>query len=371
MILIVDDKVENLIALSKVLQSHGFENEKAHSGEEALKKALRKRYDLIILDVQMPDIDGFEVAEALSGSSRTSDIPIIFLSAVNVSKEFITKGYASGGRDYLVKPIDTDILILKIQTFIKLSQTQLSLQQEIEQRRLAESRKDEFIGIASHELNTPLTSIKGYLQLARVSLEQQRIPQTKLFLERSEKQVNRLNMLVTELLDTTRIESGKLKFHYQYFDFEPFLRGAVDNFREVYPDKHIVIRGDGLETVRVLGDENRLEQVVLNYLSNAIKYAPGSDEVEVDVSLPEEGLIQVDVTDHGIGIPVERQPHLFEKFYRVDEEARHFQGLGMGLYICAEIISRHQGEYGMTSEPGKGSTFYFRIPLVPRNIALN
>lgn len=371
MILIVDDKVENLIALSKVLQSHGFDNEVVLSGEEALRKVLHKRYDLIILDVQMPDVDGFEVAEALSGSSRTSDIPIIFLSAVNVSKEFITKGYASGGRDYLVKPIDTDILILKIQTFIKLSQTQLSLQREIEQRRLAESRKDEFIGIASHELNTPLTSIKGYLQLARASLEQQRIPQTKLFLERSEKQVNRLHMLVSELLDTTRIESGKLKFHYQYFDFEPFLRGAVDNIGEVYPGKHIVIRGEGLGAVRVLGDENRLEQVVLNYLSNAIKYAPGSDEVEVDVSLLEKGRIQVSITDHGIGIPLEKQPQLFEKFYRVDEAATHFQGLGMGLYICAEIIRGHQGEYGMISEPGVGSTFYFRIPLVPDDVELN
>jgi signal transduction histidine kinase len=370
MILIVDDKVENLVALSTVLRSRGLENETALSGEEALKKVLRSTYDLIILDVQMPVIDGFEVAEALTGSSRTAGIPIIFLSAVNVSKEFIARGYASGGRDYLVKPFDTDILILKIQTFMRLNQIQLRLQKEIEQRKLAESKKDEFIGIASHELNTPLTSIKGYLQLAQGALGEQKIEQTQLFLRRSENQVNKLNALVTELLDTTRIESGRLKFHYRRFDFEPFLRNAIDNICQAYPGKHVRVSGDRLQGIKVVGDENRLEQVLVNYLSNAMKYAPESDEAEVEVRLAEEQL-QVSVRDFGIGIPFERQQRLFEKFYRVDENSTHIQGLGMGLYICAEIIRRHQGVYGVKSAPGKGSTFFFRIPLNQPNSDLN
>jgi len=371
MILLVDDKSENLIALQKTLESRGFTIDTALTGEEALKKVLKNTYELIILDVQMPLMDGFEVAEAISGYSKTADIPIIFLSAVNVSKEFITKGYASGGRDYLVKPFDTDILVLKIRTFIRLNQVQQSLQREIEQRKLAESRKDEFLSIASHELNTPLTSVKGYLQLAEISLKKQQIDQTKMFLERSQKQVNKLNNLVADLLDTTKIESGKLKFNYDHFEVKTFLENAVDNIYLSYPGKKIQVRGDDLTGISIYGDEDRLEQVLLNYLSNAIKYAPQSDEVMVDVHITPEQHLQIRVTDHGIGISSERQEQVFEKFYRVEESSSRFQGLGMGLFICAEIIKRHKGTYGVESEIGKGSTFYFSIPLIPEIAELN
>jgi len=243
MILIVDDKPENLIALSKALESRGFQTDTASSGEETLKKVLKSVYELIILDVQMPGMDGFEVAEAISGYSKTADIPIIFLSAVNISKEFIAKGYASGGRDYLVKPFDTDILVLKIQTFIRLSEVQRSLQHEIHQRILAETKKDEFISIASHELNTPLTSAKGYLQLAEVSLLKNEVDQARLFMERSGKQLDKLNRLVTDLLDATKIESGKLKLSCKQFELAPFLENAVNNIppglcRQTYKNQH-------------------------------------------------------------------------------------------------------------------------------------
>lgn len=371
MILLVDDKSENLIALQKTLENRGFIIDTALTGEEALKKVLKNTYELIILDVQMPGMDGFEVAEAIGGYSKTADIPIIFLSAVNVSKEFITKGYASGGRDYLVKPFDTDILVLKIRTFIRLNQVQQSLQKEIEQRKLAENKKDEFLSIASHELNTPLTSVKGYLQLAEIALKKKQIDQTQMFLERSSKQVNKLNSLVADLLDTTKIESGKLKFNYQHFEVKPFLENAIDNICQSYPNKKIKVRGASLSGLSIYGDENRLEQVLLNYLSNAIKYAPQSDEVVVEVTLMPDQQLKVSVTDHGIGISADRQQQLFEKFYRVEESSNRFQGLGMGLFICAEIIKRHQGTYGVKSEVGKGSTFYFCIPLMPVIAELN
>ncbi|WP_118952589.1 ATP-binding response regulator [Taibaiella helva] len=367
MILIVDDKTENLTALKKTLEVHKFTVDTALSGEEALKKILKQQYELVILDVQMPDMDGFEVAEAISGFSRTSDLPIIFLSAVNISKQFITKGYASGGHDYLVKPFDPDILVLKIRTFIKLHQqaTELSrmqhkLLEEIEQRKLAEAKKDEFISIASHELKTPLTSVKGYMQLAELSVQDNQKDNALRFLDRSSSQLNKLNQLIGDLLDISKMASGKLEISCSHFKFEPFLDNVIDIFQRSNPEWQIV--RSGYADVMLYADEMRIEQVLLNYLSNAIKYAPGSNKVYITVACEREQL-KVSVRDTGIGISKADQANLFGKFYRVAQSSNKYQGLGMGLYICAEIIRSHAGTYGVDSEPGQGATFYFTLPL--------
>lgn len=368
MILIVDDKIENITALKKTLEAHQFLVDTALSGEEALKKILKYPYQLVILDVQMPDMDGFEVAEAISGFSKTSDIPIIFLSAVNISKQFITKGYASGGHDYLVKPFDPDILVLKIRTFVKLhqqatalSRMQHELLEEIEQRKAAEAKKDEFISIASHELKTPLTSVKGYMQLAELSVQGDEKDNALKFLTRSSSQLNKLNQLVGDLLDISKMASGKMDFTFNTFPFEPFLDNVIDIFRQSNPDWQIIRTGNA--EVQVYGDEIRLEQVILNYLSNAIKYSHDTDKVYVHADMLPGPHLQVSVKDTGIGISKEEQRQLFAKFYRVEQSSNKYQGLGMGLYICAEIIRRHNGTYGVESEPGKGSVFSFTLPV--------
>jgi len=368
MILIVDDKFENIIALKRILEKHLFEVDSALSGEEALKKVLKNNYELIILDVQMPGLDGFEVAESISGYSKTKDIPIIFLSAVNVNKQFISKGYASGGRDYLVKPFDPDVLVLKVKTFVKLyGQTrelqnmQQVLVEEIEFRKQAERTKDEFISMASHELKTPLTSIKGYMQMVDRSVERDLKEEAKKYIERTRQQLEKLNILIDDLLDTSKIASGKLEFINKVYDIDPIVENAVDIIRQTYPSHNII--KTGLTDVRVYGDQIRIEQVILNYLTNAIKYSPDSTEILFDVSVLSPDEVMINVTDSGIGIPKDKQASLFTKFYRVEESSNRFQGLGMGLYICAEIIKRHHGRYGVDSEPGKGSSFYFTLPV--------
>jgi signal transduction histidine kinase len=304
----------------------------------------------------MPGMDGFEVAEIISGYSGAKDISIIFLSAVNTDKSFIKKGYASGAVDYITKPFDPDILLLKVKTFYRLyeqtqelTRIQQTLKEEIEFRKVAEKRKDEFISIASHELKTPLTSIKGYLQLLDMSVEDMN-PEVQQYLHRTLVQLDKLHSLIVDLLDVSKIESGKLILNKKIFDFDHLLDEAIDIIHKMHPDVKI-IKKNGVNA-KVYGDELRLEQVLINYFTNAIKYSPDSKEVLVKTFLTPDQQLTVQIEDRGIGIPKEIQPNLFKKFYRVEETSVRFQGLGMGLFICSDIIKRHSGEVGVESEVG-------------------
>ena len=367
MILIVDDTPENLISLKKVLEKHNFEVDTASSGEEALKKVLKNAYVLIILDVQMPGMDGFEVAEAISGYSKAKETAIIFLSAANTGLNFITKGYSSGGLDYITKPVDMNILLLKVQTFYriyeqsrKLIEIQEALLEEIEFRKKAERKKDEFISIASHELKTPLTSVKGYVQLLERSIDKGDIPTVKKHLGKAQLQLDKLNDLIADLLDISKIESGKLKFNKKYFDINLLLDSIIEIIHQSNPD--FTITRTGVISDQVFADEMRIEQVIVNFLTNAIKYAPGTSDVHINIA-QQGDRVMVAVKDFGIGIHPDQQASVFDKFYRVEETAIHFQGLGIGLYISAEIIRRHGGTVGVNSVFGEGSEFYFNIPV--------
>ncbi|WP_199117924.1 hybrid sensor histidine kinase/response regulator [Pedobacter sp. ASV28] len=367
MILIVDDTPENLISLQNVLEKHGFEVDTASSGEEALKKVLKKSYVLIILDVQMPEMDGFEVAEVISGYSKAKETAIIFLSAANTEFRFIAKGYSSGGLDYITKPVDINILLLKIKTFYriyeqsrKLSEIQKTLLEEIEYRKEAERKKDEFISIASHELKTPLTSVKGYIQLLERSINKGDIETVKKHLSKAHIQLEKLNGLIADLLDMSKIESGKLKFTKQYFDIDQLIDNIIEVIHQSNPEFTIIRKGRA--DCKIYADEMRIEQVIVNFLTNAIKYAPGTSEVLLTLEV-KEGLLYLAVKDYGIGMLPDQLQFVFEKFYRVEETSHRFQGLGIGLYISSEIIKRHNGQINVTSVYGEGSEFYFTIPI--------
>jgi two-component system sensor histidine kinase/response regulator len=367
MILIVDDTPENIISLKKVLEKHDFEVDTAASGEEALKKVLKNSYVLIILVVQMPGMDGFEVAEAISGYSKAKETAIIFLSAANTEFRFIAKGYSSGGLDYITKPVDMNILLLKVKTFYriyeqnrKLNDMQKSLLEEIEFRKEAERKKDEFISIASHELKTPLTSVKGYVQLLERSIAKEDTETVKKHLTKAQAQLEKLNSLIADLLDISKIESGKLKFNKQNFSIDTLLDNVIEIMHQSNPE--FKISKKGMANCEIYGDEMRIEQVIVNFLTNAVKYSPGTNKIELTINVNEDQLY-VAVKDYGIGMLPEQQNHVFDKFYRVEETSQRFQGLGIGLYISSEIIKRHGGQVGVKSEIGKGSEFYFLMPV--------
>jgi len=484
MILIVDDNQSNIFSLKRLLESQDFPVDTASSGEEALAKGLRNDYQLIILDVQMPEMDGFEVAETFAGYSKTKEIPIIFLSAVNTDKRFITKGYASGGIDYVTKPIDPDILMLKVKTYYniqgqnaELKKTKQSLELEVKGRRetqvvmksqldhfqqmlealpqiaftlsntgeiefvnrrwfqysksdksfpevhpddkdlvdefgrqrenleaialeariknietgeyryhllrmspilenseaknwvgtftdindqkRVEKEKDEFLSIASHELKTPLTSIKAYVQLLDRKLKLDKESPEANYVAKVQDQIDKLNNLITDLLDVSKIENGKLKMNLQPTNLE----NVIETIIQTHDENSVSVERHGQKPDFLMPfDAIRVEQVLINFLTNAIKYSPKNNKVIVTTSVDEND-VKISVTDFGIGIPEYKQDAVFNKFYRVEESSLQFQGMGIGLYICAEIIKQHGGSIGLSSIIDEGSTFYFTLPI--------
>lgn len=221
-------------------------------------------------------------------------------------------------------------------------------------------RKNEFIALASHELKTPLTTTKGYLQI----LERSEIDQVgRRFLNKALKQLERINALIAELLDISKIEAGKLSFHFEQFDMSEMILDVVETFH-FSSQTHTVFVNNIHGDYQVEADRQRMEQVVINLITNAIKYSPNAHQVHVVLkSSPEE--VTVQVIDEGMGMKRDQQEKVFTRFYQVEGTSK-MTGLGLGLYLSKEIIERHGGEVGVTSELGKGSTFYFSIPRKPK-----
>ena len=225
-------------------------------------------------------------------------------------------------------------------------------------QKINEQKKDEFLSIASHELKTPLTSIRAYNQLLKKTKDAFLVNS---FIEKSSYSISRMEQLVNDLLDVTKINAGKLVFDMQEFSFQDMLRESIESIQLTKLTHQIRMQSHC--EVKYTGDRFRLEQVILNFLTNAIKYSPGKDTVLVNCEVQLNNII-VSVQDFGIGIASSDLSKLFERYYRVNNDDMRFEGLGLGLYISSEILKRHQGSFWIESEPGQGSTFYFRLPLI-------
>jgi two-component system, sensor histidine kinase and response regulator len=233
---------------------------------------------------------------------------------------------------------------------------------DLEKSREEEQKKDDFIGFASHELKTPITSVKAYLQLLqRVLIRNESKDSALLYLEKTELYLGKLSSLINDLLDVSKIQTGKLEFNLERFRFDELYKEVLENMQHT-SQRHKIIRSECPE-IWIFGDKIRLEQVFINLISNAIKYSPEADKIIVEANV-NNGLIEISVIDFGIGIPDAKQKKIFEKFYRVEEASKKFQGLGIGLYISSEIIKRHNGRFGVESVERKGSRFWFTLPAL-------
>jgi PAS domain S-box-containing protein len=277
-------------------------------------------------------------------------VPVVSKSGAVIGGLFL--GHPEPGR--FTK--EHEILISGVTSQASVALDNAKLYEEIQ---VLNSKKDEFIGLASHELKTPMTSLNGYLQIIDRSLPAD--DKNKLFIQKALSQINKLSGLISDLLDVSKIEAGKLPFTYAAFNLPQLIEEVVDLMQYSTKSHRIIICSD-IDDLLVNADRQRIEQVVINLISNAIKYSPQADHINVSVSRQDNNAV-VTVQDFGIGINKEQHDRIFSRFYRVDDVASHISGLGIGLYISNEIITRHQGKLSVDSETGKGSTFKFEIPL--------
>jgi len=231
---------------------------------------------------------------------------------------------------------------------------------ELLQAKLLEEKKDEFISIASHELKTPLTTIKAYAQLALSILKDNDQIPVQQYLTKVDQYAGKLNSLLNELLDVSRIHAGKLRLSQTEVDINLFLPEVLNSIQHITPAHKIILEKNEVFKIKI--DPLRLEQVITNIISNAAKYSPGKENIIVK-SIKNEDKIIVSFQDFGIGIPKEKISKIFDRFYRVDEVAKNFSGLGIGLFISSEIIKNHGGMIWVESNEGEGSTFYFSLPI--------
>jgi two-component system phosphate regulon sensor histidine kinase PhoR len=232
---------------------------------------------------------------------------------------------------------------------------------DIEDQKREMEKKDEFIGIASHELRTPLTSLKGYLQLL-TNYKKDDLPQVvRQYVAKANLSINKLQGLVNDLLDVSKIQAGRLEYQLTTINLSDVIKTCIQDARHIYRE-NTFLNEDG-DQILVQGNAERLEQVLMNLISNAVKYSQEDKTIVINTSL-HDNYVRVNVIDKGIGLSKEQQQKIFERFYRVEDKKFMTSGLGMGLYISAEIVRNHNGKIGVDGELGKGAAFYFDLPLV-------
>ncbi|NWE52213.1 hybrid sensor histidine kinase/response regulator [Brevundimonas sp. P7753] len=369
-LLLVDDLEENLLALEALLKRDGVVCLKARSGDEALELLLVHDFALALVDVQMPGMDGFQLAEFMRGNATARHIPIIFVTAGSADQQRRFRGYEAGAVDFIQKPVETDILKSKANVFIELyrqRQEILSHRDELKAYAAALSaadrRKNDFIAMLGHELRNPVMAFRAGLQL----LERQTDPERSALIHaRMEVQAHHLSRLIEDLLDVARIDQGKISLKRERVTVQSIIDSAVDTSRpKIDAGRHDLTVDMPGSPIWLDGDFTRLSQVVSNLLTNAAKYTPSEGRIQVSANRVEDR-VRIDVADNGVGVPEEMQVRVFDLFTQSkgpDDRSR--EGLGIGLALVRELVEMHEGAVELESNgPGSGSRFTVWFPVV-------
>lgn len=369
-ILIVDDLAENRMAYCSILEELGQNVMTAHSGEEALKLLLLHEFAVILLDVNMPGMDGFEIATLIRKRRKSARTPIIFLTAFT-DEVRMAQGYARGAVDYLPTPVVPGVLQAKVRVFIELSQMrrQAALQAEEHARRTAaeeaDRRKDEFMGMLSHELRNPLGPILNAAHLLRrLAPEDPRLQDVSHILDR---QVKHMTRLIDDLLDATRLSHGKILLRKEICDLAQVVRQTAEDYRSIFETRGMLLETSvPEEPLWIRGDATRLVQAVGNLLHNAHKFTDPGGIAHLALKTEKRSRVaEISVRDTGIGIEAAMLPHVFDVFRQAEQGLDHSRGgLGIGLALVKGLVELHGGEVHASSGGlGRGATFTLRLPI--------
>lgn len=385
-LLIVDDLPENLLALEALIKREDRTVYKALSADEALSLLLQHEFAMAILDVQMPGMNGFELAELMRGTEKTKSIPIVFVSAAGREMNYAFKGYESGAVDFLHKPLDIHAVKSKVNVFVDLYRQRKEVRQQVEalehSRREQEvllaqlqvtqvelehavRMRDDFMSIVSHEVRTPLNGLILETQLRKMHLARDNaaaftLDKMKAMVERDERQIQSLIRLIEDMLDVSRIRTGKLSIRPSRFDLSVAVGNLLESFAAQVSAAQSSVNYRGGQPVIGQWDEFRIEQVVSNLLTNALRYGA---KKPIDVSVYVQGdQAVIEVTDQGIGISEENQQRIFQQFERV-AGSHVVTGLGLGLFISEQIVAAHNGQITVRSTLGEGAMFRVCLPL--------
>lgn len=385
-LLIVDDLPENLLALEALIKREDRQVYKALSADEALSLLLEHEFAMAILDVQMPGMNGFELAEMMRGTEKTKNIPIVFVSAAGRELNYAFKGYESGAVDFLHKPLDIHAVKSKVNVFVELYRQSKAMKLQVE--ALEQSRReqelllnrlqatqaeleqavrmrDDFMSIVAHEVRTPLNGLILETQLRKMHLARDNaaaftLDKMHAMVDRDERQIQSLIRLIEDMLDVSRIRTGKLSIRPARFDLTQLVRNLLENFAPQVAAADSSIELFAEQPVEGHWDEFRIEQVVSNLLTNALRYGAKSP---VDVRVyAEHGEARVEVRDRGIGISEDNQKRIFQQFERVTDK-HAVAGLGLGLFISEQIVAAHGGTIEVESRIGEGALFRVCLPM--------
>lgn len=357
-IAIIDDTPANLKLLENMFREQGYRVFAFPRGDFALRAFERNQPDLILLDINMPVLNGFEVCKKLKENEKLRDIPVIFISAYNEVIDKV-KAFTVGGIDYVTKPFQFEEVIARIGTHLKISNLQKELTQKYKQQQELEELKDNLVHMIVHDMRSPLQGMMGYLEL--LQMDRDLLSETHQgyigILEQSGKML--INM-ISDLLDVTRLEKNSMPLDKQFCDMRAIIEQAVKNLGYLAENRIESFLPDG--PVMLMCDMGLIVRVTANIVGNALKYEPEGGKVGISCR-QNAGSIMVSVSDNGPGIPVEYHEKIFEKFGQISTGGdRKLLSSGLGLTFARLAIEAHGGKITLTSEMNKGSTFTFELP---------
>ena len=361
-ILIVDDVVSNVLLLKILLTNEKFQVCTANCGNACIEQAKKEKPDLILLDVMMPDISGFDAAVILKKDPETKDIPIIFLTALNTPSDLV-KGFQVGANDFLTKPFNKEELVMRVVQQISLVAAKRIIVHQNEELRRTISNRDKMYSVIAHDLRSPMASIRMVLNLA-VSVISPDTVGEEIFglLDQANRETEEAHDLLDNLLKWTKSQTGRLNVVYQDFDLDDVIPGVVDIFTMIAEMKKIKLQYvPSDDKISVRADNDMVKTVIRNFISNAIKFTPEGKGIEVYYKRDGD-FVRICVQDHGVGIAADRIDSIFHKgetTYGTGGE----EGSGLGLQLCQDFARKNGGDAYVESVEGEGSTFSFTIPL--------